>query len=158
MTFCRSDEKYKILKKHLDLDEFLLVHLIPYFEGVIVPEKYAEQSSLTLKLSYYFRGNLELTEDLITTELRFDGNYFTCSVPLDAVWGCTTLANKNFLWPENIPPESLGSITSELNGMKELFKSLEKTSPMNKPTVIEGKKDSKKKGKERKKPSLKRIK
>ena len=103
-------EKYKSLTKLLDSDDYVLVHLNPKNKDLIVPDHLAQDPSVTLKLSRYFRGQLEINEDGISAELLFGGSYFTCSIPYDALWGCTSEQGENIIWPESTPEEVLKGI------------------------------------------------
>lgn len=105
-----SAEKFKNLNKFLDTEDYVLVHLDPKNKDLYVPEHLAGDPSITLKLSRYFRGNLELNSDTICAELLFGGEYFTCVIPYDCIWGCTSESGENIIWPESTPEEVLRSI------------------------------------------------
>ena len=105
-----SAEKFKNLNKFLDSEDYVLVHLDPKNKDLYVPDHLAGDPSITLKLSRYFRGNLELNSDTISAELLFGGEYFTCVIPYDCIWGCTSESGENIIWPESTPEEVLRSI------------------------------------------------
>jgi stringent starvation protein B len=71
--------------------------------GVTVPTHLAKGEVLTLKLSKLFRGSMELTREKVTADLLFDEQYFTCTVPLEAVWGATSEGGETVIWPESAP-------------------------------------------------------
>jgi stringent starvation protein B len=105
-----KSEKQKNLNNLLDSCDYVLVHLNPKNKDLIVPEYLCNDPSLTLKLSRYFRGKLDISEEQISAELLFGGKYFTCKIPFDAIWGCTSEKGENFIWPENTPEDVLKSI------------------------------------------------
>lgn len=112
MTICRvaTKSKYDAINRYL-LDEHVLIHLDPRCDGVVVPKHLASGEVLTLKLSKLFRGAMELTKERVTADLLFDEDYFTCVVPLQAVWGATSTAGETLLWPESAPPSVLKSVS-----------------------------------------------
>lgn len=105
-----SDEKQKSIEKLLDSGDYVLVHLNPRNKDLVVPEYLCKDPSLTLKLSKFFRGKLDISEEQVSADLLFGGKYFTCKIPYDAIWGCTSEKGENLIWPENTPEEVLKSI------------------------------------------------
>lgn len=103
-------EKLENLNRFLDSDDYVLVHLDPKNRDLMVPDHLAGDPSITLKLSRYFRGSLELNDDLISAELLFGGEYFTCVIPYDSIWGCTSESGENIIWPESTPEDVLKTI------------------------------------------------
>ena len=102
-------EKFKAVNEGLE-GEYVLVHVNTSDELLVVPEHLKAKSSVTLKLSRWFRGSLALEEDRVEADLLFSGSYFTCSIPLRAIWAVTTAEGKQALWPESAPPEELISL------------------------------------------------
>ncbi len=111
MTVCRisTKPKFEAINRFL-LDEHVLIHLNPRAEGVIVPGHLAKGEVLTLKLSKLFRGAMEVTKEKVTADLLFDNDYFTCVVPLDAIWGATSTGGETLVWPESAPAGVLKSV------------------------------------------------
>ena len=70
MSLIPAPDKYETLKKFLE-DDYVLVHLNPRFEGVVLPEKHNKTPTLTLKLSFNFQGLVELSKKEITARLVF---------------------------------------------------------------------------------------
>lgn len=99
-----GDNKLEVLKDFLK-QEYVLVHLNPKGDGVVIPDHLASDASVTLKLSRYFRGNMELTGERVTADLLFGGSYFTCIIPIDAIWSCTSEDGQNPIWIQSAPPE-----------------------------------------------------
>lgn len=95
-------EKYKFLQRHL-IDEHVLIHIDPNLPEVQVPTYLKETPTLTLKLSRLFRGNLEVKEDRIIAELLFGQSYFTCCIPISAIWGITNVKGENRVWLDSAP-------------------------------------------------------
>ncbi len=103
-------EKHKNLSRLLDAETYVLVHFDPKNKDVIIPTHLSNDPSVTLKLSRYFRGNLEINEDRVAADLLFSGTYFTCVIPYEAIWGCTSEGGENIIWPESTPEEVLRNI------------------------------------------------
>ena len=99
-----GQNKLDTLKEFLK-QEYVLVHLNPKCEDVVIPEHLAADASVTLKLSRYFRGNMDVTEERVEAELLFGGTYFTCVIPLKAIWSCTSEDGNNPIWIQSAPPE-----------------------------------------------------
>lgn len=115
-------DKQEIVKKLLE-QEHLLIHINPRAAGVEVPEGHKKGPVLTLKLSYRFQGRMDITPEKISAMLLFNGEYFDCQIPWDAIWGCSSVDGKNFLWPENLDPTTLsglnlGSVSSKQSESK----------------------------------------
>ncbi|MBN8547782.1 MAG: hypothetical protein J0M12_00555 [Deltaproteobacteria bacterium] len=108
MSVCQisTKPKYEVLNRFL-LDEYVLIHLDPSRAGVVVPNHLTKSQVLTLKLSKLFRGAMELTKEKVTADLLFEQDYFSCTVPLDAVWGATNEKGDTVVWPESAPPNVL---------------------------------------------------
>lgn len=98
----QSAEKHAAIRKLL-FDEHLLAHINPGGDGVNLPARLMGNPTVTLKLSKLFRGRVELLEDRIEAELLFGGEYFTCIIPLAAVWGVTSSTGKNTFWLDSAP-------------------------------------------------------
>jgi stringent starvation protein B len=99
-----SEEKRKKFEELMKEDHVLL-HLDARKEGVHVPMQLSDNPSLTLKLSYLFQGETTHDENAITSFLKFSGQYHECVVPWDAVWGITSSAQHQSVWPEDLPKE-----------------------------------------------------
>jgi len=102
-------EKYKTLNKNLE-EEYVLIHVNTADDLLNVPEYVKVKSSVTLKISRWFRGMMELYEDRVDADLLFNGSYFSCSVPLRAVWGITASDGQHTVWPDSAPPDVLISL------------------------------------------------
>ena len=105
-------EKERALRRLLE-DTFVLVHLDPTRSGVTLPQHLLGSPSVTLRLSKFFRGSLELEDAVITANLLFSGEYFTCVIPLDSIWRITSENGSHLFWPEDAP-EQLTAEASEL--------------------------------------------
>ena len=99
-------EKTKTLKRLL-LGEYILVHVDPRASNLTLPPHLLQNETVTLKLSRLFRGAMEVDNEKVTAELLFSGTYFTCVVPLDAIWGITSEKGENLIWVESAPKEVL---------------------------------------------------
>lgn len=113
-----SFEKYQAVTKALE-ETYALVHVDPNVEGVELPDHLKQDETVTLKLSYHFRGKVEVTKKHIEANLSFSGSYFTCIIPLFAVWGLTTEAGKNIIWPDSTPKAMLSAIESRMGEPNE---------------------------------------
>lgn len=106
-----SREKYETINSLLD-GEYILVHLNTRTPGVQIPAYLMTSETVTLKLSRWFRGAMDIHENRITADLLFNNNYFTCVIPFAAVWGVSGENGQNILWPDAIPPEVLKKVLS----------------------------------------------
>ena len=102
-------EKRETLERFLG-DEHVLVHLTPQTEGVQVPVHLRENPTVTLKLSRYFRGQMNVTETEVTADLLFGSSYFECRIPFDAIWGLTSTRGQFLMWPSSAPAEVLATL------------------------------------------------
>ena len=118
MTFSREEDKFITIKTQLEQDEYILVHLNPAKENLKIPDSYRDLPTVTLKLSYSYPGNLEISAESIKTDLLFDGADFSCELPFDAIWGCSTSNGRNYIWPESINPESYSLIAGQIESLK----------------------------------------
>ena len=103
------EEKFASIDKGLE-GEYILLHINTSDEKLIIPSHLRSKSSVTLKISRWFRGAMELFEDRIEAELLFDGKYFNCSIPLPAVWGLTSATGQHSVWPDSAPQDVLVSL------------------------------------------------
>lgn len=104
-------------KEHSNLSKFetlqallkqghVLAHVDPSISGTVLPQSVKKNPSVSLKLDYAFRGNLELNDKQVLAELLFAGTYFSCVLPLEAIWAATDQTGKNHLWP-NTPAQQI---------------------------------------------------
>lgn len=137
MEIMPGKDKKQIIKKLLE-QEYLLLHINPKAPEVKIPENHAKGPVLTLKVSFRFQGRMDLNENLIQAMLLFNGQYFDCHIPWDAIWGCTAADGKNFLWPENLDPKTLASLTTQSEAASvsdDKDKSPPAASPFKKPSL-----------------------
>jgi hypothetical protein len=99
----RADQKTTI-ERLLD-DEQVLVHINPGFSGVVIPSHLAENKTVTLRLSRYFKGELVTDEEKISAELLFGPTYITCVIPWRSIWGASSLRGDEYVWKEAAPEE-----------------------------------------------------
>lgn len=106
-----SKEKYAAIEKTLE-DDYVLVHVNTLNDLLAIPEHLKAKSSVTLRISRWFKGRMDLYEDRIDAELLFSDVPFACSVPLDSVWGITNVRGESLVWPVSAPPDALIAMTS----------------------------------------------
>ncbi len=92
------------------MGDYALAHINTAAPGVKLPPHLCKNPSVTLKLSRLFRGGMELTHEKVVADLLFSGDYFTCVLPLPAIWGLTSEKGENLIWPESAPKEMLEEI------------------------------------------------
>ncbi len=102
-------DKFQSIQKFL-YDEYLLLHVDPNTEGVVLPADLMNSPTITLKLSKLFRGKLIVEKTLIEAELLFGEEYFTCMVPLNAIWGITSIKGQTLTWPNTDQQRALCAI------------------------------------------------
>lgn len=123
----KNKQKEKLLDEWLQELDHVLIHLDSRRDGVIVPEDYANNPTLTLKISYNFQGQIKLTEKEVTAFLKFSGSYVECHLPWTAIWGITGSDERNKIWSEDVPKEllvqmakqKLGELKGRLFGKKK---------------------------------------
>ena len=99
-------ERISTLNRMLE-QEYVLVHIDPNYDGVLIPDYLTKSATVTLKLSRLFIGGIDLNDDEIVTDLLFGDTYFSCHIPYMAIWGVTSVDGNNMVWPENTPKEVL---------------------------------------------------
>ena len=99
----KNENKIGIVRRLIE-DEYLLVHIDPNKDGVVLPQHLQKKPTVTLKLSKLFRGGLAINGDTIETTLLFASDYIDCRIPLNAIWGVTSITNSNIIFPESAPP------------------------------------------------------
>lgn len=112
-----AKEKQETLERMLS-DEHVLVHLAPQAPGVELPDHLRRNPTVTLKLSRHFRGRMEISASEVSAELLFGERYFTCRVPLAAVWGMTSLRGQFLMWPDSAPTEVLATLEQQAQARK----------------------------------------
>ena len=103
----------------------ILAHVDPAIPGTSLPSGYASNPTVALKLNRAFKGDLQLDADQVRAELLFAGQYFSCVLPVDAIWAVTDSAGENHLWPNSDKQEVL----------KDLMVSVSKGAPTASPKV-----------------------
>jgi stringent starvation protein B len=111
-----SSPKYFTLKRVLE-EEYVLVHINTAGEGLVLPSHLLVDDSVSLKLSRYFRGAMEVTTEKITAELLFNGSYNSCVIPMDAIWGCHSQRGNTAFWAESAPSSIINSLMVAAQGM-----------------------------------------
>jgi stringent starvation protein B len=104
-----SSPKYFTLKRLLE-EEYVLVHINTGSDNLALPSHLMVDETVSLKLSRYFRGAMEVTTEKITAELLFNGSYNSCVIPLAAIWGCHSQRGNTAFWPESAPEGVVKSI------------------------------------------------
>lgn len=99
-----TKEKHTTIMRLLE-EEFVLIHLDPATEGVDLPAHLMGGPTVTLKVSRLFRGAMNVEGDRVVADLLFGNAYFSCVVPFSAVWGMTSAAGSNIMWPDDTPAE-----------------------------------------------------
>lgn len=123
-----NQEKRQTIDRLLSGDH-VLVHLDPSQEQVVLPNHLMSDSSVTLKLSYLFNGMTVLEENSIEAELRFSGQYFSCVMPYNAIWGVTDEHGKSTIWPSSAPKEVLKELLDAQVERSQPKSSLAEVSP-----------------------------
>lgn len=141
MSETRNKEKIECFEEYMKGDH-ALVHLDARKPGVELPNEHHGNPALTLKLSYFFRGETTHDNQKIESFLKFHGEYCRCILPWSAVWGITSSNGENQLWPQDMPKELLAQAArakvKEVG--KKLFGKLGKASeatPVVSPAVAE---------------------
>ncbi len=106
-------QKFETINRFLT-GEYALVHIDTKVEGLDIPSHLLAGDTVTLKLSTFFQGAMEVGESEITAELLFSGSYYHCIIPLEAIWGVTDDKGANYIWPESVPQKVLEDMFGNL--------------------------------------------
>jgi hypothetical protein len=106
-TDLESQENQRTVIERLLEAEQVLVHINPRFSGTDLPAHLAENRSVTLRLSRFFRGALFTDADGISAELLFGSSYFTCVLPWGAIWGASSMEGDEYIWSDAAPEQIL---------------------------------------------------
>lgn len=109
MSESNTESKQAVIERLLNF-EYILAFINSSVEGVVLPDHITNEPTLTLKLSYHFEGKMEVHPDRIDAVLRFKGQYFSCVLPMNSIWGVSTPKGSNYLWMECAPESVLSSM------------------------------------------------
>ncbi len=104
-------EKHTTLTRFLE-QEYVLLHVNPAIPGLVLPEHLLRNPTVTLKLSHWFQGAMEIESEKVTANLLFNGTYFNCVIPYRCVWGMTSTSGESNMWPDALPSAALESIAA----------------------------------------------
>lgn len=102
MADTKLETKQDVITRLLNF-EYILVFVNTGAEGLIIPEYLKVEPTVTLKLSSHFEGKMEIHSDRVEAVLRFKGQYFPCTIPMNAIWGASTPKGSNYFWFESAP-------------------------------------------------------
>jgi hypothetical protein len=114
----RSDQKTTI-ERLLD-DEQVLVHVNAQAPGVQLPPHLAENRTVTLRLSRFFKGDLTTDDKKAVAELLFGSEYFTCILPWSSIWGASSIRGEEFIWAEAAPEEILQLVLAQQQQQQQM--------------------------------------
>jgi stringent starvation protein B len=103
-------EKHTTLNRYLE-QQWALVHVNTSVPELVVPDHLKAQPTVSLRISRLFAGRLDIKKDHLKAELKFNGDYFTCQIPLEAVWGITSEKSEFAWWPQSTPEQVLSSLS-----------------------------------------------
>lgn len=109
MNEANTESKQAVIERLLNF-EYILVFINASVTGVVLPDHIINEPTLTLKLSYHFEGKMEVHPDRIDAVLRFKGQYFSCVLPMNSIWGVSTPKGSNYLWMECAPESVLATM------------------------------------------------
>ncbi len=98
----KDAEKYRVIDELL-VQEYTLIHVNTMMQGVVLPQHLLSQPTVTLKISRFFPKPMFLGKETVRAELMFNGGYFSCIVPWEAIWGVTSLKGEGKVWIEAVP-------------------------------------------------------
>jgi hypothetical protein len=101
-----TKEKYDTLDRLLE-EEYVLVHLRSETPGLVIPPHLLENPTVTLKLSRFFRGGIDLRPDMVVTDLLFKQHYFTCLIPFTAIWAVSSVKGSTIVWDSEAKPTEI---------------------------------------------------
>jgi len=104
-------QKREIIDRLLKGDH-VLIHVTPAAAGVQLPPHLSTVPWVTLKISRLFRGALEISDHGVAADLLFNGRYFSCRVPFEAIFGCSDENGRTTIWPQSAAAEILARFVS----------------------------------------------
>ena len=104
--------RFDFLNERLTNDEHLFVHCQSQNENLDIPENLKTDETVTLKLSYFFRGRVRVFTDHVEASLSFRGVFYDCHIPLNAILACTTNKNETFIFPDE-PENTLKEVPAK---------------------------------------------
>lgn len=107
----RENEKHKTIERWL-LDQYVILHVDGANPAVVLPSHLSGNRNVSLKVSKLFRGSLIVEREEISAELLFGNDYFTCKLPMSAIWGATDVHGKSIVWPADTPDEVLAALAA----------------------------------------------
>ncbi len=81
-------------------DDHCLIHLNPTADGVVIPDHLRKEPTVSLKLSHYFAGSVQLREDRVEAELRFGATAFSCVFPYASIWAVSSVDGHLTVWED----------------------------------------------------------
>jgi len=79
-----NNQKRAVFEEYMKGDH-VLVFINTRTDGLQIPGHLLANTPLTLKLSYLFQGEITHDEEAITAYLKFNGEYFKCVIPWQAI-------------------------------------------------------------------------
>lgn len=101
-THSASKSKKETFDSWMEGDH-VLVHLDSSLENVIVPSHLKGNPALTLKMSHLFNGKTTSDNSSIVSYLKFNGNYFECVIPWEAIFAISSESGEQRMWSESLP-------------------------------------------------------
>lgn len=95
-------EKRDYLDKALNGD-IVFLHVSTSHPEVSVPEYLRNSPTVTLQVSRNFNYPPELEDKLVKASLLFNGQYFDCVVPYEAIWAMSEPDGTVKLWEKSLP-------------------------------------------------------
>ena len=109
MNESNTESKQAVIERLLNF-EYILAFINAEVPGVVLPEHVVKEPTITLKLSFHFEGKMEILPDRVEAVLRFKGQYFSCVLPMDSIWGISTPKGSNYFWMECAPASVLSTM------------------------------------------------
>ncbi len=116
----KNTEKLFTNRKKMELfstwvaDEDVYVQVDATASDVLIPESHKSDPMLTLKMSMAFNYQPVATENGIQVTLKFNGQYFDCSIPWERVWGLKANSGEQKIWKEDVPKEAAIKMAKEV--------------------------------------------
>ncbi len=106
-------EKYDFFNSNIDQFD-ILIQLNARQEDCILPSHVKGDHSLTLKMSNAFVYPPQYDRLKVVANLKFNGEYFECSIPWGAIWAMSAGDENQKLWQKDMPAEVAVSIAKDI--------------------------------------------
>ncbi len=113
-----QEEKKRCIEELL-AKGLIFIHVDLGNTEVVIPDFLRKEPALTLQISYTFQAPLNILEDRIEADLKFQGTYEHCVIPFESLWGVSLEeSNEEYYWIEEMSETLMRHLLSRMLGGK----------------------------------------